>query len=69
MSMWVKGETLNAMGIKPTRKEDTTRDGKFWSWDYYCSNCFHSAYHDTDYGEQLFDYCPYCGNKMEGNNG
>lgn len=27
----------------------------------YCSVCKHEAYSDTDYGEQLFDYCPYCG--------
>ena len=30
----------------------------------YCSECNHEAYWDTDYGQQLFDYCPYCGAKM-----
>ena len=30
-----------------------------------CSNCKHEAYWDTDYGQQLFDYCPYCGCKMK----
>ena len=30
----------------------------------YCSECQHEAYWDTDYGQQLFDYCPYCGAKM-----
>lgn len=30
-----------------------------------CSECEHEAYWDTDYGQQLFDYCPYCGAKME----
>lgn len=30
--------------------------------DYYiCSACGSEAYWDTDYGQQLFDYCPYCG--------
>ena len=33
----------------------------------YCSNCHNEAYWDTDYGQQLFDYCPYCGSKMEKN--
>ena len=30
----------------------------------YCSKCHKEAYWDTDYGQQLFDYCPYCGAKM-----
>lgn len=30
--------------------------------DYYiCSACGSEAYWDPDYGQQLFDYCPYCG--------
>ena len=29
----------------------------FW----YCSICHNEAYWDTDYGQQMFDYCPYCG--------
>jgi hypothetical protein len=32
---------------------------------YYCSNCENDAYWDTDYGQQLFDFCPNCGAKME----
>jgi len=31
----------------------------------YCSECNSEAYWDTDYGQQLFDYCPYCGAKMK----
>jgi hypothetical protein len=30
----------------------------------YCSECENEAYWDTDYGQQLFDYCPYCGARM-----
>ena len=30
----------------------------------YCSECNNEAYWDTDYGQQLFDFCPYCGAKM-----
>lgn len=29
-----------------------------------CSICGNEAYWDTDYGQQLFDYCPYCGSRM-----
>ena len=25
-----------------------------------CSRCGDEAYWDSDYGQQLFDYCPYC---------
>ena len=32
---------------------------------YYCSNCEGEAYWDTDYGQQLFNYCPNCGAKMD----
>lgn len=31
----------------------------------FCSECKHEAYWDTDYGQQLFDYCPYCGARMK----
>ena len=30
----------------------------------FCSECKHEAYWDTDYGQQLFDFCPYCGARM-----
>ena len=30
-----------------------------------CSHCKHEAYWDSSYGQQLFDYCPYCGHKMK----
>ena len=30
-----------------------------------CSSCGNEAYWDSDYGQQLFDYCPWCGAKME----
>ena len=32
----------------------------------YCSECHNEAYWDTDYGQQLFDYCPNCGAYMRG---
>lgn len=32
----------------------------------YCSECRNEAYWDTDYGQQLFDFCPNCGSSMEG---
>lgn len=32
----------------------------------FCSVCRNEAYWDTDYGQQLFDYCPYCGARMDG---
>lgn len=36
-------------------------------WEFYkCSICGNEAYWDTDYGQQLFDFCPWCGAKMGG---
>lgn len=32
----------------------------------HCSVCGHEAYWDTDYGQQEFDFCPYCGADMRG---
>ena len=31
---------------------------------FYCSECYGEAYWDTDYGQQLFNYCPDCGAEM-----
>ena len=32
------------------------------NFDFFeCEECRHEAYWDTDCGQQLFDYCPYCG--------
>ena len=46
------------------------RKGKWVEGEYcdimICSNCGKEAYWDTDYGQQLFDYCPYCGADMRG---
>lgn len=30
-----------------------------------CSECERQAYWDSEEGQQLFDYCPYCGAKMD----
>lgn len=38
----------------------------FISTAYYCSNCEGEAYWDTDYGQQLFIFCPNCGADMRG---
>ena len=32
---------------------------------FYCSVCEQEAYWDTDYGQQLFVYCPNCGARMK----
>jgi len=32
----------------------------------YCSKCLNEAYWDSDYGQQLFDFCPNCGADMRG---
>ena len=58
----------------PTIEAEPVRHGA-WTKGYckdeemncvFCSACGKSAYWDTDYGQQLFPYCPYCGAKMDG---
>lgn len=33
---------------------------------YFCSACGNEAYWDSDYGQQMFKFCPECGVKMDG---
>jgi len=40
---------------------------KFISDVYYCSVCENEAFYDTDYGQQLFNFCPNCGADMRKN--
>lgn len=69
MGKWVLGEELNKQGIIPPRGTDCRHfkgdTRKIWDALTYCSECYQEAYCDTDYGDQLFEYCPYCGSHME----
>jgi hypothetical protein len=49
----------------PSADVQPVRSGR---WIIFCSECKHEAYWDTDYGQQLFDYCPYCGARMNEDN-
>ena len=55
-------DILNALDVQPVKH------GKWFHINndgfIYCSVCENEAYWDTDYGQQLFDYCPYCGARM-----
>ena len=55
------------------KKANQVRRG-YWVFGYcekeqmqctICSSCGEAAYWDTDYGQQQFRYCPYCGAYME----
>lgn len=54
-------ETADVQPVKRGRWLHFNSDGII-----FCSECKHEAYWDTDYGQQLFDYCPYCGANMRG---
>lgn len=47
----------------PNERGEWTQSDETHPDIYYCSNCKNEAYWDTDYGQQLFDYCPYCGSR------
>lgn len=55
-------KAMKAADVQPVKR------GKWLYSNNYsfivCSQCGHEAYWDTDYGQQLFDYCPYCGARM-----
>ena len=64
---WMHYETvmyfINAQQpVEPVRGEWITRYK--YSDIRYCSNCGNEAYWDTDYGQQLFDFCQCCGADM-----
>lgn len=54
------------IGVQPVKRGRWEKDEKRNSFEKFCSICKHEAYWDTDYGQQLFDYCPYCGADMRG---
>lgn len=61
------GGIVALIDIFPTVKAVPVVHGK-WIPDergtYFCAECDSEAYWDTDYGQQLFDFCPYCGADM-----
>lgn len=66
------GRALIAVrAVPPFADVQPVRRGKWLHFNndsnfIFCSECKHEAYWDTDYGQQLFDYCPYCGARMDG---
>ena len=57
----------------PAVDAEPVRHG-YWAFGYcekeqmqctICSSCGEAAYWDTDYGQQQFRYCPYCGAYMK----
>lgn len=60
-----KGKWTVGADMPPMRYRNG-KPKKFWQSLRYCSVCGHEAFHDSDWGEQLFDWCPYCGADMRG---
>ena len=69
--VWInKGLRIAIRDIKDSKSIDVqpVKRGKWLHINnddfIFCSECHKEAYWDTDYGQQLFDYCPYCGAQM-----
>ena len=60
-----KGKWTVGADMPPMRYRNG-KPKKFWQSLRYCSVCGHEAFDDSDWGEQLFDWCPYCGADMRG---
>jgi hypothetical protein len=54
-----------SVDVEPVKHGEWTNNEDDWEY-YKCSICRNEAYWDTDYGQQLFDFCPWCGAKMDG---
>lgn len=60
--------------MKPVEEKSVEEKTMRWVYGYcdiqrmqcwYCEKCGNDAYWDTDYGQQLFDFCPHCWQKMQ----
>ena len=60
-----KGKWTVGADMPPMRYRNG-KPKKFWQSLRYCSVCGHEAFDDSDWGEQLFAWCPYCGADMRG---
>jgi hypothetical protein len=56
---------MPAADVQPVKRGKWFHSKKNYGF-IICSQCKHEAYWDTDYGQQLFDYCPNCGADMTG---
>ena len=61
--LYVKAQ--KAIKLQPVKRGKWENPKSVGNGIIYCSVCRNEAYWDTDYGQQLFDYCPYCGAKMK----
>ena len=59
-----RGEWVD--GLDVPKEERERHPYVYLHGEKYCSVCYKEAYFDTDYGQQLFDYCPNCGADMRG---
>ena len=63
---------LATMNEQPEHKEEPESETGTWIWKHYvwwCSECGKNPTKGMGYAqraEELFDYCPHCGKKMEG---
>lgn len=58
----IKSIKLRSQSEKKGKWIDGNGKDKF----IHCSVCKKEAYWDSDYGQQEFDFCPYCGADMRG---
>lgn len=61
-------EQITAEDVQPVKHGRWENPVSVGNGIMFCSVCRNEAYWDTDYGQQLFDYCPYCGARMDGEN-
>ena len=58
-------KAMKAADVQPVKRGRWESPVSVGNGIKFCSVCRNEAYWDTDYGQQLFDYCPYCGARMD----
>lgn len=56
---WTLGKDLDE-NLPYYKRKNVMKDA------WYCPKCFSEAPLDTDYGQQLYPFCPFCGEKLDG---
>ena len=63
MDIIIDMPAADAQPIRRGKWREAMKKGEIKSI-FYCSCCDNEAYWDTDFGQQFFEYCPYCGADM-----
>lgn len=68
LSIYEEIKEVPSADVEPVRHGEWKRHKDHWCCRYICSNCEKPARYDMSYEQNLSNYCPNCGAKMDGGN-